>query len=318
MKLKIGDSLVKLIGDVHLGRRFINGVPLHRRGEREKMVWDHFVRELHDVEGCDYCIQVGDIFDRTVVPNALVLETYQAIGEASDMHDAAYIFIKGNHDASRDTSIRSSFDVLATLARGIADFVSDEPEIYRNSIAVVPWHPFHTAEEMVSKLPPSKFDAIIGHWDIESFGGNDDNLLPYEVLMDLTDTVITGHVHQPQEFIHSTGLKVIVTGSMEPYTFAEDIDGKLYKTMTLSQFESTDPTTLRDKYVRVVIAHDANEPEPIDCLGWQVKRLGEDEQSLDVQFETFEFDRVFREVFREAGVSTEVTESYLSIYHESR
>ena len=39
---------IELLGDAHLGKPFIHGVPLHRRGDREKMVWADFERSISD------------------------------------------------------------------------------------------------------------------------------------------------------------------------------------------------------------------------------------------------------------------------------
>lgn len=44
--IDLGEAKVKSLGDVHLGRRFTQGVPLHRRGEREALVLAQFAAEL--------------------------------------------------------------------------------------------------------------------------------------------------------------------------------------------------------------------------------------------------------------------------------
>ena len=37
---------IEFQGDAHLGKPFIHGVPLHRRGDREKMLWADFERSV--------------------------------------------------------------------------------------------------------------------------------------------------------------------------------------------------------------------------------------------------------------------------------
>ena len=52
-----------LLGDPHLGRTFVHGVPLHRRGEREVMMWRNFAQSLSNVT-TPLHICLGDLFDR--------------------------------------------------------------------------------------------------------------------------------------------------------------------------------------------------------------------------------------------------------------
>ena len=51
---------LQLIGDVHAGKKFEAGVPLHRRGDRERMQIEQFRAELAAVTGP--VVQAGDIF----------------------------------------------------------------------------------------------------------------------------------------------------------------------------------------------------------------------------------------------------------------
>ena len=48
----------KLLGDCHLGKVFINNVPLHRRGDHEKIVWEEFRKQL-DPQGAEVHIKHG-------------------------------------------------------------------------------------------------------------------------------------------------------------------------------------------------------------------------------------------------------------------
>ena len=72
--LTVGTGKVRFIGDPHLGRVFKTGVPLHRRGEREEMVWATFEKALtENTQDIDAIVIMGDLFDKMHVPNAVVL-----------------------------------------------------------------------------------------------------------------------------------------------------------------------------------------------------------------------------------------------------
>src|SRR6056297_763167 len=106
---------VTILGDPHLGRRFRTGVPLHRLGHREAMKWRDFETSLfHGNDDLHVCI--GDIFDKSNVPNAVVLKAaglYRRAAEA--MPSKTFVIIMGNHDGSRNADAASSFDVLTEL-----------------------------------------------------------------------------------------------------------------------------------------------------------------------------------------------------------
>jgi len=50
--LQISGKKVQVLGDQHFGRKFTNGVPIHRRGEREKMMIRHLCKHMLDMD-CD-------------------------------------------------------------------------------------------------------------------------------------------------------------------------------------------------------------------------------------------------------------------------
>lgn len=314
---------VKLLGDQHLGRRFRNGVPLHRLGEREQMVRDQFVRELNP-HGATIHVNMGDLFDKTIVPlNVIMFAAYGYREAARKNPNTTYFVLRGNHDASRDADVVSAYEVFAAL-------VDDEPNILvlqddvhvcqaRDTVlAFVPWHPFKTAAEMVERVP-SGVHAVFGHWDIENFGGPTDNYMPYDLLRARTKLVYTGHVHKPRRF-DSSGLEVVVVGSMQPYAFGEsdEIDDPRkpnYITITPEVLENVEPDAFRDDVVRLVLKKGEPIPE-IDCLQLVVKREGEEEVDLSVEFEEFNMERLFKEAFAEAGADNAVLEEVLGKYRE--
>src|ERR1700676_3269686 len=98
----IENGTIKILGDPHIAKVFTNNVPLHRRGEREKMVWLQFERGLHP-EGADCHVMTGDLFDRAIVQyEALMRAASLYRVAASSYPNTTFVVMRGNHDASRD------------------------------------------------------------------------------------------------------------------------------------------------------------------------------------------------------------------------
>ena len=91
------------LGDVHLGRAFVHGVPpLHRRGEREAMLWRGFAESLSNVS-TPLHICMGDLFDRAVVSYDTIVSAARLYTQAAaQFPQTKFIILRGNHDASRD------------------------------------------------------------------------------------------------------------------------------------------------------------------------------------------------------------------------
>lgn len=304
MIIEISNHKVKLLGDPHLGKHFRAGVPLHRLGERERMVRGQFQEELSEVEGASYHVCMGDLFDRYIVAPETVLFAYQCyVAAASKNLNTTYIVLRGNHDASRDRGRASSFDLLAELAAPVGNIkvVKDTPLIM-SDLGFFPWHPFIAAREMVEGInQPLK--AAFGHWDKDDFGQNKPNLIPTGALAKITKLAISGHVHTPGEFKRG-GVKVIMTGSMQPYSFAEDPAGVLYVTYTLDQIKDQD---LSNKCVRLRLRPGEELPTDLDCLQLIPKRFDEgDKPSIEVEFEEFDMKKQFEEICAEEGIRGEI------------
>jgi DNA repair exonuclease SbcCD nuclease subunit len=329
--IDVAGTKIKVIGDAHLGRRFITGVPLHRRGDREKMVMAQFAAELLDVDEADLVVQVGDIFDKFFVPLDVIMATYEAIEYAADHYAIEFYFLRGNHDASRDLEKISAFDILRELCRRLSNvhFITDEPTFvgFEGSpcwIAFAPWHPVKTAVEMATRLidNPNRlgrgFDVVFAHYDIHSYGGDDSNLIPLEALSKITPLVVTGHDHLPREF-EANGMKIIVTGSMQGYAHGEEAEEEMYWTFTREQMERVDVSLLKDKCVRVLLNPGETLPVDIDCFQLTGKRVGVDEEvSLDVDMGTFDMDVLFRDAFAHEGVDPEITAEMTAKFKELR
>ena len=99
-----------LLGDPHLGRTFVHGVPLHRRGEREAMLWRDFAQSLSSV-AAPLHICMGDLFDRAVVSyDTIVSAARLYMHAAAKFPQTKFIILRGNHDTSRDADKVSAFE----------------------------------------------------------------------------------------------------------------------------------------------------------------------------------------------------------------
>lgn len=298
------------LGDPHLGRRFFNGVPLHRRGEREEAQMANFKNNLlsatKQVHVC-----MGDIFDKFIVSPSVVLAAAEAYYEAAEKNSSVqYYLIMGNHDGSRDATIRSSFDILEALLRHVPNVTVVKGEPHTTSeYAFIPWHPFITAEDMAKKLE-GKFEAIFGHWDIDTFGSENTNLVPLDILREHSDLIITGHVHHPEER-DIDGLKLIVTGSMEPYAHGEDPTDEFYRTVSLEEARQlAESGEAKGLCLRILLKKDEVLDFDVDCLQLTLKREKSEDDEIEVDYSSFDLDDLFHRVMEEFHVSNSVTETF--------
>ena len=322
MKLRINALTVSVLGDPHLGKEFKNGVPLHRRGEREAQQCAAFESHLNEVEGVDVHVCLGDIFDAFSVEEAVVLRTAALYQDAAAAHpDVTYVILRGNHDAVRDADRKSSFDVLKALLGGVPNItVVDDRAIgdAGTSLLFCPWHPFKDARTIVSESPAARYAAAFGHWDLRNFGQENPNLIPIDELARRTSLVFTGHEHTSTELqVH--GVRIVAAGAMLPYAHGEDPNEKLYVTRTLDQVLA-DPAAYRDKCLRILLKPGEELPE-IDCLQLTPKRVEElDPQDLEVSLGDFDFPALFIQAMDQKGVNegtrAEVWELYQQLRHD--
>ena len=316
--------MIKVLGDVHLGRKFINDVPLHRRGDRERLVWAQFEEELKVPLGVTAHIQLGDLFDSFDVDNSTILKACEAYIEAARSNsECCYYLYPGNHDLSRDVNKVSAFQLFAKIVISVCknitvfwgpDSFEDEGKHY----AVMPWSPFRTAQEQAETLAlkGEKFEAVFTHCDIQDFGGS--NVLPTQSLCRVTEKVINGHVHKPSEFTRD-GLSVVNYGSMQPYSHAEDSCALWYKTFSLNEFLETEQSSLKNVYVRIRLKPGETAPEAPDCLGFKVVQVeDEKEENIDVAFEDFNVQVLFEQCLKDAEVSATLRRTMLEKFNVSQ
>ena len=322
LEFEINSKRINFIGDPHLGKNFA-GVPLHRRGEREESQFQQFSDELNSHH--DVTIMVGDLFDTFTVSNSVLIRTMSIILEASSANpNKQFIFISGNHDVSRDREVASSFQVLNyyldTLPNVSCWMQSGVLNIQSLSILLCPYSEFETAEEVVTRHSASGYyyNLAVGHWDNLPIAGPH-NLVPIEALKKVTDIAVSGHIHVPYT-ITDENLTVYGTGSMQPYSHAEDPTNQVYTTQTVEQVLNNlaiDIDFYKDKCLRIVIEKGEELPTDINCLQLGVKVVSESEkEDLQVELGDFNFEQMFRDTFKENGVSDEITNDYYEQYRE--
>jgi len=273
----------KLMGDPHLSKRFKTGVSLDRVGEREASVWKDFRENLMSPGGVDFHVCMGDLFDKFVVPPEILLKAFSIYQEAaSARRDVEFIVIRGNHDVSRDTSKKSSFDLFTLL-------VEEEPNItVINEVKVigqygfVPYCPFSPVEDQVKQLPDS-LEILFMHHDYADWGG--DHVIPTQLLKKKKILlVVDGHDHLARtEKRHGVTVKIV--GSLQPFTHAEDGTGEFYKTVTLADLEDLDTENLN---IRVLLREGETLPADLDCLSLTAKRITDEDEKIEVDTSEFE------------------------------
>ena len=328
MLLTIKGKTFNFIGDPHMGKKF-SDVPLHRRGERERMQLDELRLQLNTP--CDFNINVGDLFDTWDVDNAVLMDVYEAYKEAvANNPDTIFITISGNHDISRNGDTIHSFDVLKEMLRTFQPQVKIHTETFAYmtdevKLLFCPYSAFKTSNEEVSPYITAAlaeeymFDLVVGHWDVGTIAGPD-NLVPKDELFKVTDIIVTGHEHTAAEFKFGDK-RLYKTGSMQPYSHGEDPNGEFYVTVTLEQLNASlaaDVGCYHNKAVRLVLSPEENPPGDIDCLQFAVKRIDTSiaeiyKANLD---EDFSFNKIFAETFAENGLDEVVTDKYFQLYKQ--
>jgi DNA repair exonuclease SbcCD nuclease subunit len=305
---------VQTLGDPHLGKTFKTGVPVHRLGEREGLVQADFRANLVPRTGVTLHVCMGDLFDKFRVPEEIILFAANAYKEAAFKYpDVLYVIIRGNHDASRDVTLKSSFDVFSEIVSSLENIrvVSDEPETIGDqgkTHCFYPWHPFINAKEMVELMLPPEAAYVYGHWDIASFGedsSSESNLIPLELLQNVT-LATTGHYHVQQTKLMN-GVPVIVTGSMQPYSHSEDLDGTHY--ITVSKEDALlAPKALKNLNVRILLEQGEMSFGDLDCCSLTFKKLAaKDAPELVVDIDNFDIEDIFETTFAEFHVGKELT-----------
>jgi DNA repair exonuclease SbcCD nuclease subunit len=302
-----------ILGDPHLGRTFVHGVPLHRRGERDAMLWRDFAQSLSNVT-TPLHICMGDLFDRAVVSyDTIVSAAHLYMHAAAKFPETKFIILRGNHDTSRDADKVSAFDVFSMIVGGVENIrtVSESQNI--DGYWLFPWDPVCSAAELVEQYA-TPAPAVFGHWDI---AGDDYNLIPVRELAAAgIAKAYTGHTHLPQKFTRA-GVHVIVTGSMQPMAHGEDPDERLYVTRSLPEVEA-DPDAYKDKCLRVDLKPGEVFDMEIECLQLTVRKPDEELCDEAVVLGDFDLMALFQTAFETEGVPEPFREKVIDRYNQHR
>lgn len=274
---------VLFIGDPHLGKRFITGVPSHRLGERERYVFKDF-ETLLNTKDVQHIVIVGDIFDKFVVSPTIVDTTYELISFAATSNkNVQYHIIPGNHDLSKDLTKSSSYKLLFNLLLNLSPNVHIHLDVCRSvriSNSVVfhfdCYSPFKDWDEIKFDTDTKDLNVLIGHFD--DLEVNKTAYLPSKDVLDSMDVVITGHIHTYKNHKYSySDTPVIYTGSLQPYSHAEDPDKSYYVTVNWKDLDESKLDQYKYKCVRILVEKDDVVSNfSLDCFSLSFKKV-EDE-----------------------------------------
>ncbi len=324
--IQLPNTKIEEIGDPHFAKPFVTGVPIERLGERESDQMLLFKQKL--LADCDLNVCLGDIFDKFTVEDNILFSVYSAYAEAASMNPARqYVLVMGNHDASRNLDLVSSFTILKIMLAHldnvyIIDTMTEMTTKNGDRILVVPFNAFLKSDEIIKNngFDRNKYAAIFGHWELESYGGEDFMLIPKDLLATMTDLVVTGHIHTPSDTMYGN-LRIIGTGSMMPYSHGEDPHEQIYVTRTLADYNAAvaiNPAEFRDKVLRLILAPGEEVPAGIDAkqVTTAAAKGEADTKELQVAMDEFSFEALFKSQFKLAGLSDEATADWWEKYQE--
>lgn len=264
-QLTINGKKIQTVGDTHLGRKYINGVPLHMRGTMEKMQREKF-ETLLAVDDVEYTVLVGDLFDSFVVdPSDVDFAASALLSAARSYPGRRFVVLGGNHDESKDLTKISSFDnfkfIVSEANLPNVDIV-EGPSIIEG-IGYISWSAKYSAKELAEQLVAKgeKLHAVFGHWDVVlPSNANYYNMVPTEQLKEITKKIVTGHVHKP-EVVERDGIEITITGSIMPLAHGEELpEDEMFYTVTRKEYDE-DPKKYDRKFVRFVLNEDEDLPE---------------------------------------------------------
>jgi DNA repair exonuclease SbcCD nuclease subunit len=308
---------IKTLADPHLGKAFVQNVPLHRRGERERIVWAEFERQLGP-DAADLHVMLGDLFDGPIVPLVVIERAANLYLKAARRHPQTRFFVlSGNHDASRDLEKVSAFDLFKDIVANRLDNLQVLKEVTSlENVTFFPWSPTVSAEDSVENLP-SRIErgVAFGHWDVD-LRSDPFNLIPTLALKEQGfERAYTGHVHL-RDWFERDGVDVHVVGSMIPLAHGEDADGTTYVTMSLAEARDADPEALRSKCLRIKLAPGEVYDLQIDCLQLQIERAESSSEELEVSLGDFDLSKLFSDVLTEHAVPDSIASQVRSRWEQ--
>lgn len=289
------------IGDPHLGRRFITGVPSHRLYEREETQYAELDRLLNPSDPLiDNIVIMGDLFDRFVVSPTTVLRAVELLKKASDTNPhIEYFVIPGNHDMTKDTTKKSSYQLfyevfsldwsIPEINRNVSFHSSMSHIIYPDfngnpdiwvGLYFEAYNAFRVSDynmEISERYSKSSKKISFGHWDSVDIISS--GYLPSAELLADSDLVVSGHEHTYKQTFYPShpNTPVLFTGSLQPYSHAEDPDKKIYITIKAEDLDNYDLSKdFKYKCLRIECTPSFALTEAVECYSLAYKVITPD------------------------------------------
>jgi predicted phosphodiesterase len=301
----------KLIGDPHITRKFDFGVPLARKGERERSLFVDLNERLNSGDE-PMVIMVGDLLEK---PLCSLQDLYSILEmilkSAYSQPYRTFVMMAGNHDISAQKETKGGFDILNLFNGLVKNLIVVMKPTVINKVALFPWEWDRTALEQLEDVRGLKFRYAVGHWDLVKYDEMyADHMCPALELTKMgAEEIFSGHWHIPGRYVIE-GIAVTCTGSMQPMSHAEDPNGKLYVTLSLEEYLETNPEILKNKYVRVLAEKGEEVTQLPDCLGFKVQRVSKiqsmDDHEPQVSFEGFKVSDVVKRNLAEHNVPEDI------------
>ena len=290
-----------IIADTHIGKKWAANVPLHRRGDREKLQRETFANILANCHEDLY--HLGDLFDSWNVSNDDLMFVANELLRWSVNNSSCYAkIIAGNHDLSRSNKY-SSFEVLDEIMSQTKNVeVLDFPDIVDDEL-FIPFSYQKSYAEMVKPFLGKHYKNVYVHADLPDV----------EALKQLdADHIYSGHLHNLRP--HNIVGEVEFANSMLPLNHYEAVgtkwDGTLYKTFDCVDQFYVSNEDVHDKCVKILVHENEIAPnrEDIDAMQVIIKSADEEAAAMyeDVVADGFDARSVFDECMKD--VDSEIKE----------
>lgn len=285
------EFVIQTIGDPHLGRHWRNNQK-HRLGDREENVKETFVKLLN--EPSDVTVIMGDLLDKVVITNewfSFILATLKKA--CNNNPNKQYVILNGNHDEVKDKSRISSFSLIEDYFKNLNTilnftFVSScNVNFFINSVntslTFTNYNPFKSSKNSFDDIKTDSNNVLkiaFGHYDIDHYDFIDnskfiDHSIP-DFIKNNYDLVVNGHFHKPTTIIDP--IPIVVTGSMQPYAFGEEIpeDDKYYVTLNIDEIKNIldkDSEAFINSNVRIMYNKGDDLLSPFNCYSITYKLI---------------------------------------------
>lgn len=274
------------IGDPHLGKKWNNAFPDKREFITEHH-WSIFTA-LMLTSTPHYKVIMGDIFDKSNVEENVLLRTYDILKNSKGK---IYI-LEGNHDSSKTSFEKTSFDVLEELCQGLENVHIirgvETTNIGNTSVSFIGWQYQNTIAQQIEKYLPCTSEIIYTHLDFETFSDNKSNVIPFHLFSKCVKMVINGHEHLPKRCTVN-GIDYVGTGSMLPFDRSQqdltDVDTCSDLFFTVKDYPSARSIDWANRFVYYHTDDVTNIPEFEGALGVIIKKMSADELETGVILE---------------------------------